>query len=181
MSTTEQIAPTGTWVLDSVHSTASFAVKHMGVSNYRTGFKTIEAVVDLDGAQPKLVGKVPVESIDVSEDMLRGHLLSPDFFDAANHPSITFESSAARIGEDGTLEVEGNLTVKGITQPVKGKGSLSGPITDIAGKLRIGVELEAVVDRTQLGLTWNAELPNGGVALENDVAIAVHLEFTHEA
>jgi len=181
MSTTEQIAPAGAWTVDVVHSTASFAVKHMGVSNYRTGFKTIEAVVDLDADQPKLVGKVPVQSIDVADEMLRGHLLSQDFFDAANHPYITFESTAAHVGADGALEVEGNLTVKGITQPVTAKGSLTGPITDIAGKLRVGVELEAVVDRTQLGLTWNAELPNGGVALQNDVTIAVHLEFTHEA
>jgi polyisoprenoid-binding protein YceI len=122
-----------------------------------------------------------VESIDVADEMLRGHLLSPDFFDAANHPFITFESTGARIGADGGLEVEGNLTVKGITQAVTARGSISGPVTDIAGKLRVGVELEAVVDRTQLGLTWNAPLPNGGVALENDVTIAVHLEFIHEA
>jgi polyisoprenoid-binding protein YceI len=181
MSTTEQTAPAGTWTLDPVHSTASFAVKHMGVSNYRTSFKTIDAVLDFDGERPKLVGKVPVESIDVADEMLRGHLLSPDFFDAANHPYITFESAAARVDENGVLEVEGDLTVKGITRRVTAKGSLTGPVTDVAGKLRVGVELEAVVDRTQLGLTWNAQLPNGGVALDNDVTIAVHLELTHAA
>jgi polyisoprenoid-binding protein YceI len=154
MSTT---AATGTWNLDTIHSTASFAVKHMGVSTYRTSFKSIEASVELDGGEPKLVGKVPVESIDVADDMLRGHLLSPDFFDAANHPYITFESTGASIAEGGDFEVEGNLTVKGITQPVRAKGSLSGPVVDVAGKLRVGVELEAVVE------------------------IAVHLEFTYEA
>jgi polyisoprenoid-binding protein YceI len=181
MSTTEQLAQSGTWAVDPIHSSASFAVRHMVVNTYRTTFKTIDATVELDGGQPRLVGKVPVESIDIADETFKAHILSPDFFDAANHPEITFVSGDVRVGDDGSLEVDGDLTIKGITRQVAGKGAITGPVTDPWGNARLGVELEAVVDRTQYGLNWNAELPSGGVAVENDVTLTIHLELTAKA
>jgi polyisoprenoid-binding protein YceI len=170
------IASTGTWNLDTVHSTASFAVKHMGVSNYRTSFKAIEATVELDGGDAKLVGKVPVESIDVADEMLRGHLLSPDFFNAEQTPTITFRSTDIRLADDGTVEVDGDLTIKGITKPVTAKGSYGVGI-GIAGNEVVGLDLEAPIDRRDYGIAWQAELPKGGDVLAWDVTIQAHLEL----
>jgi polyisoprenoid-binding protein YceI len=181
MSTIEQTTPAGTWTVDAIHSTASFAVRHMVVNTFRTTFKTIDATVELSGDNPRLVGRVPVASIDISDEGFRAHVLGPDFFDADNHPEITFVSTSAHLGEDGALSVDGELTIKGTTRTVTGKGTLSGPVTDPYGNLRIGVEIEAVVDRTQFGLNWNAELPNGGAALDNDVSLSIHLELVGQA
>jgi polyisoprenoid-binding protein YceI len=162
----------GTWNLDTVHSSAGFVVKHMVVAKFRGHFDTIEATL-VDGV---LTGSVKVDSLVVKDENLKGHLLSPDFFEAEKFPEITFKSTSIAVdGEDVT--VEGELTVKGNTVPVTGKGELAGPGTDIAGSEKVGISLEATVDRTKLGLEWNADLPKGGKALGNDVKLAVELEL----
>ena len=86
-----------------------------------------------------------------------------------------------RIGEDGELQVDGELEIKGNRRPVTARGSISGPHVDIAGNDKLGGELEATVDRREFGLEWNAELPAGGVALSNDVTLDVSLELVREA
>jgi polyisoprenoid-binding protein YceI len=85
-----------------------------------------------------------------------------------------------RVGEGGELEVDGELEIKGNVRAVTARGTVSGPHVDIAGNDKIGVELEATIDRREFGLEWNAELPQGGVALDNDVTLAVSLELVHE-
>jgi polyisoprenoid-binding protein YceI len=162
----------GTWNLDTIHSSAGFVVKHMVVAKFRGHFDTIEATL-ADGV---LTGSVKVDSLVVKDENLKGHLLAPDFFDAETNPVITFKSTSIAVdGEDVT--VEGELTVKGHTVAVTGTGELAGPGTDIAGNEKLGISLEATVDRTKLGLEWNADLPKGGKALGNDVKIAVELEL----
>jgi polyisoprenoid-binding protein YceI len=130
---------------------------------------------------PRLEGSVDVNSIVVKDENLAGHLQAPDFFDGANHPRINFVSTAVNAGAGGELEVDGELTIKGRTNPVKATGTITGPHTDIAGNDKIGVSLKAVIDRRIYGLEWNAPLPKGGFALENDVTIDVELELVREA
>lgn len=166
----------GTWDVDTVHSTASFAIKHMRVSTFRTGFKQVDATLTSEGGELRLTGKVAADSIDVQDESFRGHLLSEEFFDVANHPTIDFVSTAISQGADGALEVEGDLTVKGITKPVKATGTLS-QATNPWGQELAGVELETTLDRHELGLDWNADLPTGGKVLSDDVTLHVHLEF----
>jgi polyisoprenoid-binding protein YceI len=180
-ATAEQITA-GTWKIDTIHSQVGFAVKHMVVATFRGQFEDYTGAlsVDDDGAL-QLQGSVDVDSIAIKDENLIGHLKSPDFFDSANHPKIEFSSTAVRVGEDGALEVEGQLTIKGHTQPVVGRGSVSGPHVDIAGNDKLGVELEATVDRRQYGLEWNAPLPKGGFALDNDVKLQISLELVREA
>jgi polyisoprenoid-binding protein YceI len=170
----------GTWALDKLHSTASFAVKHMVVSTFRTSFKKIDATLVADGDDIKITGTVQAESIDVDQPDLKGHLLSAEFFDVENTPTIEFVSTAVRRGADDTVEVEGDLTITGITRPVSAIGKLTGPVTDFTGNDRAGVELETVLDRTQFGLNWNAPLPKGGFALANDVQLIAELQFAQE-
>jgi polyisoprenoid-binding protein YceI len=175
MSVVDQQIPTGTWTLDKVHSHAGFSVKHMVVATYRSQFTEIDGTFTGD----RLEGRVAVASIEARDENLKGHLLSPEFFDAENTPYITFVSDDIRL-EGDRVAVAGDLTIKGITQRVEGVGILEGPAEDIAGATKLGIELETVVDRTQFGLNWNAPLPKGGFALANDVKINVHLEFVRE-
>ena len=165
--------PTGTWQVDPVHSTVAFYVKHMVVANFRGGFDTFSVTLDETGIN----GTVDVASVSVSEPNLNGHLLSPDFFDAERNPQLAFRSTAIDVA-DGALDIDGELTIKGVTKPVRIKGSLNGPVTHpFDGSSRIGLELETVIDRTAYGLDWNAPLPTGGFAVGNDVRLVAELEL----
>ena len=148
----------------------------MLVANFRGGFGTFDVTLDGDG----LRGTVDVTTVDVSEPNLNGHLLSPDFFDAERHPQLSFRSNAIRLADE-TIEIDGELTIKGVTAPVKISGTFSGPVTDPSGGRRIGLDLETVVDRTVFGLDWNAPLPSGGFALGNEVKLHAELELVEAA
>jgi polyisoprenoid-binding protein YceI len=173
---TEQLQ--GTYVLDPVHSSASFAVKHMVVSTFRGRFETFDATLT-DG---KLVGTVDVASIVVKDENLAAHLQSPEFFDAERHPELRFESTEIRRTGDGDeVVVDGELTIKGITKPVEARGTLEGPHVTFGDVNKIGLTLETIIDRTEFGLNWNAPLPKGGFALANDVKLIVELELAEQA
>ena len=172
MSTVTTSLPTGTWTLDKVHSHAGFSVKHMMVATFRGSFHEIDATL----ADDRLEGVVRADSIDVRDENLKAHLLSPEFFDAENTPEIRFVSTELR-GSDAQLVIEGDLTIKGITKRVEATGSITEPHTNVSGAESVGIELEAIVDRTAFGLNWNAPLPKGGFALGNDVTLQVHLEL----
>jgi polyisoprenoid-binding protein YceI len=178
---TAQSIGTGTWQIDPIHSHVGFAVKHMVVSNFRARFEDYDGALSVDeGGAPRLEGSVRVESLSVKDENLAAHLNSPEFFDSARYPEIRFASTAINFGEGGELEVEGDLTIKDQTHRVTARGSITGPHVDIAGNDKVGVELEAVVDRREFGLEWNAPLPKGGFALDNDVRLQVSLELVRE-
>ena len=164
----------GTYVLDPIHSSASFAVKHMVVSTFRGRFEKFDATL-VDG---KLTGTVDVSSIVVKDENLAAHLQSPEFFDAERHPELRFESSDIRRGEGDEIVVDGELTIKGITKAVEARGTLEGPAVTFGDVNKVGLTLEAIIDRTEFGLNWNAPLPKGGFALGNDVTLVVALELT---
>lgn len=179
---TPQAIEAGTWQIDTVHSHVGFAVKHMVVSTFRGRFEDYEGYLGTaEDGTPELAGSVAVDSLVVKDENLAAHLKSPDFFDSAEHPRITFVSTQLGVGEDGTLEVEGELTIKGNTHRVSARGSITGPHVDIAGNDKIGIELEAVIDRRDYGLLWNAPLPKGGFALDDDVRLEVSLELVRQA
>jgi len=183
MSTaTTQPIDTGTWQIDTVHSHVGFAVKHMVVSTFRGRFEDYDGALSVgEDGTPRLQGSVRVDSIVVKDENLAAHLKAPDFFDSERHPQIRFVSSEVSVGDGGELEVEGELTIKDHTHRVTARGSISGPHVDIAGNDKLGVELEAIVDRREFGLEWNAPLPKGGFALDNDVKLQVSLELVREA
>ena len=171
-TTTLQQVPAGTYSLDPVHSTFGFAVKHNGVSTFRGHFEQVEARLE-DG---ELVGTAQVESIKTAIPDLKSHLLSADFFNAAETPTVTFRSTDIRIAEDGSAEVDGALTIRGVTRPVTATGSFAAGV-GLSGSEVVGLDLEAAIDRREYGLNWQAPLPNGGEALAWDVTLQVHLEL----
>ncbi len=123
-----------------------------------------------------LTGTAQVESVTTALPQLREHLLSPDFFNAAETPTITFRSTDIRIAGDGTAEVDGDLTIRGVTRPVTAKGSVAYG-ENVMGAEVIGLDLEATVDRRDYGLNWQAQLPTGSDVLAWDVTLEVHLQL----
>ncbi len=171
--------PNGTHVVDPVHSSVRFAVAHAGVSTFRGGFAAYEA--QLSGAEkPQLKGSVDVGSIEIGEEQLKGHLLSPDFFDAESFPRLSFESSELSVEEDGAAVVRGALKIGGQSREVEASGHLARIEGYLDGRPRIGLSLATKVDRRDFGLDWQAELPSGGEALDWQVEIAVELQFVEE-
>ena len=171
----ESTIPTGTWQSDPVHSHVGFAVKHV-VGTFRGSFGKFEATLSDASGKPQLSGHVPAESVQVKEENLYGHLLSPEFFDVEKTPEISFESTGVK-AEDGQVVVDGELTVKGITKPVVARGEISEPAAGPDGNDRVGLELETKVDRHDYGLDWQMELPGGGQTLGDEVTLSVHLEL----
>jgi polyisoprenoid-binding protein YceI len=165
------------WTIDKVHSNVGFAVKHMVVSTFRGRFEDYDATLTAaeDGTL-RLEGSVKAGSIAVKDENLAAHLTAPDFFDTANHPDIRFASTLVRT-ENGELIVDGELTIKGHTRPIEARGTITEPVVTLGDIAKLGIELEAIVDRTEYGLSWNAPLPKGGFALANDVKLHVELEF----
>ena len=161
----------GQWKLNAVHSSADFSVKYL-VAKFRGRFEELDASLE-DGV---LAGSVKVASVNVKEPNLIGHLQSPEFFDAEQHPEISFTSKILEIDGD-TLTLDGELTIKGNTKPVHATGTVNGPTEDFMGNTRLGFTLETTVDRTEFGVDWNAELPKGGKALSDEVTLIVELEF----
>jgi polyisoprenoid-binding protein YceI len=170
--------PVGSWSLDPVHTYAGFEVDYVA-GTFRGSFSPVNAkfVVAEDGSA-SLTGSAPVSGVKVQEENLSGHLQSPDFFDAERAPEITFSSTEVSVsGQDVT--VHGDLTIKGTTLPVTATGTVSG-VTEYNGAERIGLKLEAKVDRTRFGLNWNAPLSGGKQALANLVTLTTELAFAKE-
>jgi len=173
---------TQTFTTDAVHSSFGFAVKHMGVSTFRGQLEDAQATLTPADGGYALEGRATAESISIRQpDQFRAHVLGGEFFDAANHPTVTFRSSDVDLADDGGATVRGELTIKGITREVVATGTYSAPQEDPYGNPRGALELEADIDRTDWEITWQAPLPNGGKALDEQVKLYVHLELVPAA
>jgi polyisoprenoid-binding protein YceI len=165
--TTPKNAPAGSWSADPVHSNVSFEIAYAGTNTFRGGFHDYAAGLT-DGV---LEGSAKVASVDVKDEQLNGHLQTPDFFDAERFPEITFRTSDLERGE---------LTIKGVTRPVAITASVSEPNVDPFGRERVGITLEAKVDRNEFGVNWNAPNQGGGNYLGDDVTIKADLALVRQ-
>ncbi|HZT94704.1 MAG TPA: YceI family protein [Gaiellaceae bacterium] len=165
--TTSKSAPAGSWSADPVHSHVSFEIAYAGTNTFRGGFREYSVTLN-DGV---LEGSAQVASVDVKDEQLNGHLLTPDFFDAGRFPEISFTT--------GDFE-HGELTIKGVTRPVTISASVSEPNVDPFGRERVGITLEATVDRNEFGVSWNAPNQGGGNYLGDDVTIKAELAFVRQ-
>jgi len=178
--TAKQEIPAGTYAVDPVHSSIGFAVTHNGVATFRSGFAAYEARLS-GGEAPALEGAVDVASVEIDEEQLKGHLLSPDFFDAGRYPKLRFASSELGIADDGSVTLRGELEIRGEVREVEASGRFGQLGADLAGNARVGLSVAATVDRRDFGLDWNAELPSGGEVLDYAVEINVELELVEGA
>jgi polyisoprenoid-binding protein YceI len=166
------VIPGGTWAFDPTHSSVGFTVVYMGVAPFSGAFRSFEASLDATG----LRGTAQVSSIDVDSEQLAEHLASPDFFEAAAYPELSFE--AGTITRDGNdVTVDGTLEIKGKRAPITLTGTITDPVADPWGNSNLGLTLAGSVDKNEVGLTWNAPLPEGGSMLADEVELKATLFF----
>jgi polyisoprenoid-binding protein YceI len=170
--TTDRLA--GNWQLNTVHSSAEFSLRYM-VATFRGSFGEIDAALDGD----VLAGSVKVASVQVRDPNLTAHLQSPEFFDAERYPVISFRSDPLVIDGD-SVTLDGELTLKGVTKPVHATGTVVGPAVDFMGRTRLGFSLETTISRNDYGVSFNAPLPTGEMALADEVTLTIELEFNKE-
>jgi polyisoprenoid-binding protein YceI len=172
------VIPEGTYAIDHAHSSASFAVRHT-VATFRGGFKEINGRLESSDGELKLTGSAAVDSIDIDDANIRPHLLSPEFFDVERTPEVRFASTS--IEPDGRdLVVRGELKIADTTHEVEARGQVAGPVPGPGGAAKLGLELRAEIDRTDYGMDWNMELPDGGTVLGTEVEITVSLELNRD-
>jgi polyisoprenoid-binding protein YceI len=175
VSTTIHQVPTAIYGLDPVHSTIGFGVKYNKLATFRSTFEKVDAQL-ADGV---LTGTADASSIAIDEPHFKGHVLSGEFFDVESTPTITFRSTDIRPAEDGSVEVDGELTIRGVTKPVTAKGTYAAG-GDAFGNERVAFELETTVDRRDFGLNWQNQLPDGSDALAYDVTISADLQLVKQ-
>ncbi len=166
-----------TYKIDPAHSSIGFTVKHMMVSTVPGQFDKFDGTIAYgasDLANSKLSVTIPADSIDTHMDKRDEHLKSPDFFDVAKFPTITFVSKSIT-----ATNVVGDLTIKGVTKEVTIPLTVSGPVKAM-GKEMIGLNGSFTLNRQDYGLNWNKTLDQGGVALANEVTINISIEADKE-
>lgn len=174
MSTTEQqvAIPSGTFNADPVHSSVSFEVTYMGIGKFNADVKTFEARL-VDG---QLSGAAQIETLEIKDPNFHAHLMAPDFFDAANHPTVSFSTTSSSV-QGSEVVFDGEITIRGTSLPATLRGSVVGPVTDPYGNTRYGLKLSTTIDRTAYGIVWNADMPDGSKALANEVTLNAELSL----
>jgi polyisoprenoid-binding protein YceI len=168
----------GTYEVDPNHSSFQFAVRHLDLSTFRASFADVAARLSADDDGLVLEGHARVESISIVDPDFREHVVrGTDFFEADEHPLITFRSTSVVLEDDGRATVSGDLVIRGVSRPVTAAGSYAAAAEDPFGVPRAALELRATVDRRNWDMDWQLALPGGGDALGWDVELTVHLEL----
>jgi polyisoprenoid-binding protein YceI len=176
-----EAVPAGTYAVDPAHSNVGFGVRHMGIATVRGAFKKFEGSVEATGGVITLTGTVEVASVDTGDEQRDGHLQSPDFFDAAQFPQITFSSTGTEPAGEGKIKLTGDITIKGVTKPLELTGELAENGQDPWGNDRIGFEVEGKIDRREFGLEFNQTLPNGNLLISNEVKLIISVSAVKAA
>ena len=175
-STTARTAlPTGTWKVDPVHSSVEFQVKHLGIATVKGQFTDFEGTLEVDDAGARAHGKAIVASVDTREPQRDAHLRSADFFNAEEHPEITFESTAIRQLDEDTFEIEGDFTIHGVTRKLTLEATLEGSETDPQGNPRVGLSATAQINRSDYDMKFNMALGSGNVVVGDKVKILLEV------
>lgn len=167
------------WQIDGSHSHVGFSVKHMMIATVRGEFKTYTGQLELDGedlTRSKISGTIEVASLDTRDAGRDGHLLSADFFDAEQHPRITFTSTLIERVDGDTYRVTGDLSMHGATRPVVLEAEYAGVHKDPWGGTRTGFTVRGTLDRKDFGLSWNAALETGGVLVGEKIKLELEIE-----
>jgi polyisoprenoid-binding protein YceI len=179
------LALAGTWDIDPAHSTVEFSVRHMMVTTVKGQFQKVKGTVELDEKDPnKSTVEVSIEtaSIDTREAKRDAHLKSPDFFDAAKFPALTFKSTKIEKAGKGKFKLTGDLSMHGITKSVV--LAVEGPsasIKDPYGRTVRGVMATGKLDRKDWGMTWNKALDSGGFVVSDEVKLDINAELAEHS
>ena len=168
------------WTIDPAHSEVNFKVKHLVVSTVSGTFRKFTATIDAaanDFGDAAITFDADVDSIDTKNEQRDNHLKSPDFFDAANHPKISFISRGVKRLSDHELEVVGIMTMRGVSKEIILHVSYNGTVAGFGGKKVAGFEITGKLNRFDFGLQWNALTETAGVVVANEVKIEILAEF----
>jgi polyisoprenoid-binding protein YceI len=170
--------------IDPAHTSAQFAIRHLMVSTVRGDFRKVTGTVTLDEkdvTKSTVEATIDVASINTGIEKRDEHLRSPDFFDAASHPTMTFKSKKIEKVGEGKLKITGDLTLHGTTKEVvlDFEGNLT-PVKDPMGKTRIGGMATTKINRKDFGLAWHKTLETGGVVVGDEVTITIDTELTQQ-
>jgi polyisoprenoid-binding protein YceI len=167
--------------IDPAHSSLQFSVRHLMVSNVRGTFTGVKGTALYDPADPSashVEATVDVNTINTNDPQRDAHLKSPDFFDAAGFPVITFRSTKIEKKGEDQFAVAGDLTIHGVTKPVMlDVNEVSEQAKDPWGNARIGASVKTKLKRSDFGLTWNAALEAGGFMIGDDVKLDFEIEL----
>lgn len=172
------------WQIDSAHSDIQFSVRHMMISNVRGHFGSFSGTIEGDASNPSAASayvEIDVASIDTKNEQRDGHLQSPDFFDVANHPKITFKSTKLELTSENEGKLHGDLTIKGITKPVVLDVEYAGMSKSPFGTTNAGFSATAKINRKDWDLGWNVALETGGWLVGDEIKINIDLELIQQA
>jgi polyisoprenoid-binding protein YceI len=181
--TAPALAQTKTWDIDSSHSAASFAVKHLMVATVRGEFGKLSGQVSFDGkdfAGVKAAATIDVSTINTREPKRDEHLKGPDFFDVATYPTITFTSKRAEAAGPNKFRLIGDLTMRGVTREVALDVEATAPVKGMRGETRVGAQATTRINRQDFGVTWNRSLDTGGVVVGDEVTVTIDLSLVEK-
>ncbi len=168
-----------TYKIDPAHSSANFVVRHMMITNVRGGFSDVQGTIEYDSDNPQtsqidvVIGAHTINTLNEQRD---GHLKSPDFLNVEQHPTITFKSKSIEPANNGEWKVTGDLTILGVTKGVVLQAeALTTESKDPFGNMRVGTSASTKIKRSDFGLTWNAALETGGIALSDEIKIELEI------
>ena len=165
------VLPAGTFTIDPTHSRIGFSARHAMVTKVRGSFNEYSGSGTVKDGVASLTVDITASSIDTRNADRDGHLQSPDFFDVAKFPKITFASTSIKDAGAEKVVVEGNLTIRDVTKPISIEFEYTGTATDPYGNARYGFEGVAEINRKDFGLTWNAALETGGLLVSENVKL----------
>jgi polyisoprenoid-binding protein YceI len=180
---TVTVVPTGTWKIDPGHSNVEFSVKHLGIATVRGRFHEFEGALEIgeDLASARAYGTVQTASVYTNEEQRDNHLRSEDFFHAEAHPELSFESTAIRQVDDDAFEIEGELTMRGVTRPIALRAEIQGIEGDPWGNERVGLEVTGRLNRGDWGMTFNQALGSGNVLVSDRVKLSLDISAIKQA
>ena len=170
------------WVMDPAHSELTFKVRHMMISNVKGEYKNFSAEIDHEEFDKGSVNvNVETSSVSTNNNDRDNHLKSADFFDAENHPAMTFKSTGLKKADDDEYKLEGLLTIKGVSKKVVFDVEFGGKNKDPWGNEKAGFSLDGKISRKDWGLNWNAALETGGVLVSDEVRIGGEIQFVKQS
>lgn len=181
MTATLAVSAPTSWQIDSTHTGVEFAVKHLMISTVKGHFSEVSGTLSGDIADPETFAldvKIGVESIDTRQSQRDGHLRSPDFFDAANYPTIEFKGKRIDGDVSSDFKLYGDLKIRDVTREIVLNVTNEGSVVDPWGGSRIGFSAKGKIDRRDYGLTYNQALEAGGFVVGDEIKISVDVEFT---
>ncbi len=170
-----------TYKIDPMHSEVSFKIKHLMISTVTGNFTTYDATIEAnneDLSDAKFTFEADINSINTNNEQRDGHLKSADFFDAEVHPKMRFVSTSFTKKDDSNFVMVGNLTLKGITNPVSLNVEYAGKMVDPYGNEKHGFEFAGKISRKEFGLEWSAVTEAGGIVVSDEVKLLINAQFT---